>query len=225
MQKYRQKYGQFTVEGRKGVDELIHSDHVIHTILVTAAYLEKYPDTRYDECVDEQVYRQLTGFSTPPGILAVANTRVFTLADIDWNQKLTLALDAIADPGNLGTIIRTADWFGVSQVLLGKGCTDFYNAKTLAATMGSFTRCRAVQADLADVLRGKQTYGCFLKGADIHKVQLKGPSVLVIGSESHGISPETEALIQYPVTIPGKGNAESLNASVAAAIAMDNLMR
>ncbi len=115
MPKYRQKYGQFTVEGRKGVDELIHSRYDIQHILVTKAYITKNEIPPMAEIIDEKEMQKLSSFSTAPGVLAVANTLEFKPTDLNSQAAITLCLDGISDPGNLGTIIRTADWFGIHQ--------------------------------------------------------------------------------------------------------------
>lgn len=225
MLKYRQKYGQFIVEGRKNVHELIHSSYEVDTILATSAFLERNTDLEYHELISDADYRKLSAFETPPGIMAIAKTKNFGLEDLDARAPLTIALDHISDPGNLGTIIRTADWYGINQIVLSEGCTDFYNPKTISATMGSFTRCKFLYTHLPDYLQGKNSYGCFLKGANVHNMAVNAPAVLIIGSESHGISDIVATHTQNHITIPGAGQAESLNASVAAAIAIDNFVR
>jgi len=225
MLKYRQKYGQFIVEGRKNVYELIHSDYEVETILATPTFLDKSEWNIDAQRIGEKEYQKISTFETPPGIIAVAKIKNFKELDINLNANLILALDRIADPGNLGTIIRTADWYGINQVVLAHGSTDFYNPKTIAATMGAFTRCTFIYTNLAEWLYQKNSYGCFLEGADLHALKITTPSVLVIGSESHGISKEVTAAIQSRITIPGAGKGESLNASVAAGIAIDNFVR
>jgi RNA methyltransferase, TrmH family len=223
--KYRQKYGQFIVEGRKNVHELIHSKYQVDNLLATAGFLDKNQGFENAEIISDAEYRKLSNFETPPGILGVARTIQYRSEDIDEEASIIIALDKIADPGNLGTIIRTADWFGVNQIIMAEGCTDFYNPKTINATMGSFARCKFIYTDLPKWLIGKNSYGCFLNGINIHQLELVSPVVLVIGSESHGISQNVESVISNRITIPGAGNAESLNASIAAGIAIDNISR
>lgn len=226
MPKFRQKYGQFIVEGRKNADEIIHSDYDIDLILMTETYQKRYnvPAVLPAEVVSDKTYAKLSQFETPPGILVLARTKRFELKSVSA-AKLIVALDHVSDPGNLGTIIRTADWYGIHDIILSEGCTDFYNIKSLSATMGSFARCRFAVADLPEWLKDRNSYGCFLEGENIRQIQVDLPVVLVIGSESHGISAEVEKAIRHKVTIPGRGNAESLNAAIAAGIAMDNLIR
>lgn len=213
------------MEGRKNVYELIHSNYAIDSLLATSGFLEKNKGFENAEIVSDSDYRKISSFDSAPGILAVAKQLNFSANEIDENSSIILALDRIADPGNLGTIIRTADWFGVNQIILSEGCTEFYNPKTISATMGSFARCKFIYTDLPKWLKGKNAYGCFLNGSDVHQMNPISPLILVIGSESHGISAEVESVIANRITIPGAGNTESLNASIAAAIALDNISR
>lgn len=213
------------MEGRKGVAELIHSTYSIHTIVATAAYADKNQIDAPYEVIAQEEMKRVSAFSTPPGILALAEIKSYAMEDLDMEFPLTLCLDGISDPGNLGTIIRTADWFGVSQVVMSEDCTDFYNPKCLSATMGSFTRCKHVYTDLVEFLKGRNTMGCFLNGTDVAEVKAEVPVFLVVGSESHGIRKPLEQLINQRVTIPGYGEAESLNAGIAAGIVLERLSR
>lgn len=225
MGKYRQKYGHFVVEGLKSVSELIHSDYEIAHLLVTSEFMNHSFGTHKAEVITEKTMEKISQQDKAPGILAVARTRYFTLDDIDFSRPIVVALDGIANPGNMGTIIRTADWYGINQFLLSENCADFYNIKTLMATMGSFVRTKFCKADLAGVLKNRNTVGCFLEGTPAHLYkQGPDPIVLVVGSESHGISSVLEEQIRQKITIKGAGNsAESLNAAVAAGIVLDRL--
>lgn len=224
MGKFRQKYGQFVVEGLKSVTDLIHSDYETTHILVTPSMESSAANFKSIEIVSEKTMEKLTQQDTAPGILAVAKTKSFPKTDIDFSQKITVALDAVSNPGNLGTIIRTADWYGINQFIFSEGCADFYNIKTLMATMGSFVRAKFTKANLSEILVNKNTVGCFLDGKPVHQFVPESPLILVIGSESKGISAEVENIIKHKVTITGAGNtAESLNAAMAAGIVMDRL--
>jgi TrmH family RNA methyltransferase len=225
LQKFRQKYGQFTVEGRKAVEEIIHSTYEVHNILATEAYMQRHTLAHNAELVSETEMARLSNFTTPPGIMAVAEMRNHLLTEPDTKAAITLCLDGISDPGNLGTLVRTADWFGMDQVVLSPDCTDFYNPKALSASMGSFTRCNFWYRDLTTFLADKNTAGCFLNGTDVANFQPDFPVFVVIGSESHGIRPELEKQIRQRITIPGYGKAESLNAGIAAGIVMEHLAR
>lgn len=213
------------MEGRKGVHEVIHSNYAVIAILCTQAYASKNSVPDGAEWIDEKEMQRLSSFSTAPGLLAVVEMKHFDLQNVDSQASVTLCLDGISDPGNLGTLIRTADWFGMNQLVLSPDCTDFYNPKCLSATMGSFSRCKFVYADLPAFLANKTAVGCFLEGLDIDEYLPQPPVCLVIGSESHGIRPEVEMVLSQKLTIPGYGKAESLNAAVAAGIAMEKLSR
>ncbi len=219
--KFRQKYGQFMVEGRKAVHEVFHSPLKVVKILATKWYFDKNPMEFDCDIISDQDNLRLSQFDTPPGILAIVE--IPQNHQWDQNQRLTLALDGISDPGNMGTIIRIADWYGIKQILLSNDCVDVYNHKCIAASMGSFTRIECIYADLTEILPNKMVFGAFLDGQSIYQTQITEPTILVIGSESHGIRPHLESLISKKITIPKIGSAESLNAGVATAIMLDRL--
>jgi TrmH family RNA methyltransferase len=141
-------------------------------------------------------------------------------------NDLILVLDGIRDPGNLGTILRTADWFGYRNVICSPDCVELYNPKVVQATMGSLTRVKVGYQDLISLLNKNKNvpvYGALLEGANLYKSSLQSKGYLMIGNESHGISPTLKPFITHPVSIPSSPaspneKAESLNASVAAAI-------
>jgi TrmH family RNA methyltransferase len=118
-----------------------------------------------------------------------------------------------------------ADWFGLSQIVASPDSVDAFNPKCLAATMGSFLRVEVVYAPLESVAEGRTVYGAYLQGENVHQLTVAPQSMLLIGSESHGIREEAAKLVTHPVTIPGKGKAESLNAGMATAILLDNMLR
>jgi len=140
---------------------------------------------------------------------------------------LILALDGVSDPGNLGTIIRVADWYGIKHIVTSTDSADAYNPKTISATMGSFARVSVTQTDLTSYLPSLNlpVYGAFLEGENIHKTALKQDAVLLMGSESHGIRADCESLVTDKITIPAYGQAESLNVAMATGIILDNFKR
>jgi TrmH family RNA methyltransferase len=223
MPKYRQKYGQFVVEGRKQVLEVFHSDYAIDRIMATEEVAAKLELPFEPEIISRQDYQKISQMETPPGICAVVRTRHFPLADFNFDHGVTLALDGISDPGNLGTIMRTADWFGYRQVLLSNDCTDVYNAKCLAATMGSFTRMKWHYCDLPEVIAGKNVLGCFMDGVPVEEAQIDMPAILLVGSEAHGIRAAAEETVKLRVSVSGDGKTESLNAAMAAGMVMHML--
>jgi RNA methyltransferase, TrmH family len=138
-------------------------------------------------------------------------------------------LDDIRDPGNLGTILRIADWYGISKVVCSEACADFYNPKVISATMGSFTRVQAYYLDLAQWLQKQQSthaiYGASLEGENLHRMKLEPAGIVVMGNEANGIRPEVASQITQLIKIPAFGKAESLNVATATAIIIDNFMR
>ena len=141
--------------------------------------------------------------------------------------ELTLALDDVRDPGNLGTIIRVADWYGITQVVCSPTCADVYNPKVINASMGSFTRVNLWYKQLEALLSQstQPVYGALLQGENIYESPLKPEGILLMGNESKGVSPELASLVDRAVHIPRRGRAESLNVSVATAVILDNFYR
>jgi TrmH family RNA methyltransferase len=142
-------------------------------------------------------------------------------------DEFALVLDDIRDPGNLGTIIRTADWFGIHKIIASEETADFYNPKVIHATMGSFCRVLVYYTALPHYLNDTQlpVYGAFLDGVDVHQLKFPNAGLVVIGNEAQGISKEVERSVSHRITIPKKGGAESLNASIATAIILDTIFR
>jgi len=229
-QKFRKELGLFVVEGRKMVEELLHSDFEAEGLYATEAFLSDYPAFAKAEIVSEVQMQQMSGQDTPPGILAVV--RIPKQGDIKTSSRLVLALDGIANPGNMGTLIRTAEWFGIHDVVCSTDCVELWNPKVVQATMGSLFRVKVWKADLAVFLQkakseGKAVYGALLEGKNLFQMSEKPEGILVIGSESHGIREEVLPCITHPITIPRAGGSvtESLNAAVAGAIIMAEMTR
>lgn len=224
-QKYRKALQCFVVEGRKMVEELLRSDFETEYLFATERFLEEHPltDSRL-ETVTEVQMEQMSGQDTPPGVLAVARMKTPSVDELALGP-LTLALDGIANPGNLGTIIRTAEWFGLHQIVCSEDCVELWNPKVIQATMGSVFRMQVATTPLANFLRqqqqaGKAVYGALLEGENLFQKDRWEEGILVIGSESHGIRKELLPLITQPITIPRAAGSqtESLNASMAAGI-------
>ncbi|HEV2355289.1 MAG TPA: RNA methyltransferase [Puia sp.] len=168
---------------------------------------------------------RLSTLSTPNQVVAVFEKPVFS--EPDFKGGLTLVLDGIQDPGNLGTLVRTADWFGLATVLCSTDCADVFNPKAIQATMASVGRVNVVYADPVAVVSrypGLPLYAAVLDGRDIFTVGKAGKGWIVIGNESKGIRPDLLGLATERVTIPGSGHAESLNAAVAAGIVLAQLV-
>ena len=229
-QKFRKELGLFVVEGRKMVEELLHSDFESIGLYATDAFLKDYPDFTTAEPVSEMQMQQMSGLDTPPGILAVV--RIPQQGEIMTQSRYVLALDGIANPGNMGTLIRTAEWFGIRDVVCSSDCVELWNPKVVQATMGSLFRVKVWNTELVTYLRkaqgeGKAVYGALLEGMNLFQQKEKPEGIIVIGSESHGIRKEVLPCITYPVTIPrvGGSETESLNAAVAGAIIMAEMTR
>lgn len=220
--KFRTLHGLFIAEGKKIVEEAIRSGLKIHSVYTTdPGFADFYPDC---ETVTAKEMESMSELSTPSPYLAVIEQRKTT-----WttpNENPVILLDGISDPGNLGTIIRTAEWFGIRSVICSENCVELYNPKVVQSTMGSIFRVSVMVTSLNKAIPEMKTAGYHVCGADLSGTSLftfrkdQKKYALVIGSESHGISSEVKTLLDESVTIPGKGKAESLNASVAAGIMM-----
>ena len=236
--KHREAAGLFVVEGEKVVGELLAANYPLLEIYATAAWIERErgrprpraaagsTQLQISEITDDELAR-LSHYPTPSSVLAVGQITRATLSTGALNRGLTLALDGIQDPGNVGTLLRLADWFALDRVLLSPDCADLFAQKVINASMGSFARVTVHTAPLAESLAGLTVpvLGCDLQGEDVHALKPLRDAVIVIGSEGRGISEALRPLVTYYVTIPRFGGAESLNAAVAAAIVCDNLRR
>ena len=221
--KFRQKYGLFVVEGLKSVNELAASDWPLETILCTPAFLERYGDKIEFEfdLISSEEFALTSHLANPQEILAIAQITERNTPVSDWQ----IALDGINDPGNLGTIIRIADWYGINTIYCSSNTVDFYNSKVIQSTMGSFLRVNVIHGDLTELLADKEVYATLLDGENIRTLAKPAGGVLLIGNEANGIEKDTlETLKHTPITIPGNGNTESLNAAMATAICCERLI-
>jgi RNA methyltransferase, TrmH family len=220
--KHREELGLYAVEGEKVVAELLAAGHPFERIYATAAWTgEKTHE------IGEPEMARASHFPTPSPVLAVGRIRREALSSGELDRGLTLALDGVQDPGNVGTMLRIADWFGLDRVVLSPGCADLHSQKVIQASAGSFARVRAIVAALDSAFAGIRApvIGCALEGRDVHGLPALADAVIVIGSEGRGLSEEVRRRLAYSVTIPRRGRAESLNAAAAAAIVCDNLRR
>jgi TrmH family RNA methyltransferase len=228
LKKYRKQEQCFVVQGAKSVQELITSDFEVVMVLGTPDFLSVHRPPGKAEVI-EVTEKDLTGlseFQSNDTALAVARLKPNDPVDVHAGE-FALALDDIRDPGNLGTIIRTADWFGITKIIASIETADVYNPKVISATMGSFTRVEIYYTDLEsyfDKVKLK-VYGAYLNGSDVHRVNFGMEGLVLIGNESHGISPSLEKYVTDKITIPRYGQAESLNAGIATAVICDNIRR
>jgi len=237
--KHRESLGFFVVEGEKVVGELLAAHFPFTEIFATAEWVSSVgkvnsPRPKTIEVSSTEMAR-ISHFPTPSHVLAVGRISRASLDPLTLNHGLTLALDGIQDPGNVGTLLRIADWFAFDRVVLSPDCADLFSQKVINASMGSFARVQTFTAPLTEALRGTTApvLGCDLQGKDVHALKPLHDAIVVLGSEGRGISEGVKQLVTYYVTIPcygatsGRlgGGAESLNAAVAAAVVCDNLRR
>ncbi|MFA5651937.1 MAG: RNA methyltransferase [Candidatus Paceibacterota bacterium] len=229
--KNRVELGLFLVEGEKSVSELLDSDFEIDLLLTTTEFFDKYGEkirekSKSYEIVNQFDLEKVGTFATNDSAIAVVKQKINKQTEIKKNEIL-IALDEIKDPGNLGTIIRIADWYGIKNIIASKNTVDFYNPKVITATKGSFTRVSMFYTDLNDFLSKTKLpiLGAFLNGENIHETKFPASGILVMGNESNGVSKEIEKLITKKITIPAYGKAESLNVAIATAIILDNWLR
>ena len=210
--------------------ETLRSDWTVMEVFLTEWMLPAIEDVPIHcpvTMVSSREMERTSMLTTPPEILALVEQKTFAANDLRIDLPL-LVLDDIRDPGNLGTIIRTADWFGFEQILCSPTCVELTNPKVIQATMGSFLRMKVVYEELTSILKKRQSqstiYGTFMEGVPVQQIAFKGNDTLIIGNEANGISEALMPLIQQKISIPsyavGRDKAESLNASIAAAIVM-----
>jgi len=229
--KYRQNTGLFLVEGEKSVAETLNSDFEIKTLLATKPFYTKYQkiiNTKKIICeiVEQGEIENVSTLESNDSALAIVKQK--TKEDLKLtNDEIAIALDNIRDPGNFGTIIRIADWYGIKKVIASIGTVDLYNPKVISATKGSFTRVEVYYADLEKLLATTKIpiLGAFMEGENIHKFDFPKNGILVMGNESNGISPEIKKWVTKKITIPAYSQTESLNVAISTAILLDNWKR
>ncbi len=223
--KYRNQHGLFVVEGVKLVRELLNSDFKVYRIFATDVSVFDGQDEAV-ESITEAELRKMSGLTTPNTVLGVFEMAKAGKNDVeDW----ILAVDDVRDPGNLGTIIRLCDWFGIEHLVCSENTVDCYNPKTLQATMGSIARVQIGYTDLEDFLRKTDlpVFGAFMEGQTVYNTKMPEKGILVMGNEANGISSKVQALISVKISIPhfGKKTAESLNVATATAILLSEIRR
>lgn len=255
--KHRKETGHFLVEGDKAVLETLSAHgtpvwgdkaygtwevvHVYATAEFVAVHGEKCKAKKVQlAVVDRGELAKAGSMEVNGGAIAVVRIPELRYEKGEMSSTLTshishldsvvLALDGIKDPGNLGTILRTADWFGVDTVICSTDTVDTYNPKAIAATMGSFLRVRTIQCELEDILtsaksNGVAVYATAMKGIQLGDVTFKKPCIIVMGSESHGVKPKLMGMATETITIPRIGKAESLNVGVATGITLSAIQK
>lgn len=230
--KHREDLGLFVVEGEKVVGELLAAKFPLVELYATPDWAGGPAGPARMTSVTREEMARMSHFPTPSSVLAIGRIARRPLEPRDLARGLTLALDGVQDAGNVGTLLRVADWYAFDRVVLSPDCADLFHQKVINASMGSFARMPAHVAPLAPALAGLAStdravpvLGCDLEGDDVHGLLPLRDAVVVIGSEGRGLSPAVAAQITRRVTIPRYGHAESLNAAVAAAIVCDQLRR
>lgn len=232
--KGRKERGIFAVEGNKLVEELIKSQFRINNVFATEQWVEKNSVLAKQiadyEIVTPKQMEQVSNFVTPPGIFATAMMPKYKIEPKDTETQMILMLDGINDPGNLGTIIRTADWFGIKKIVISEDTCDPWQPKVIQSTMGSIFRMQIIETDIVKFLKEVKTpvFGALMQGKNVYHTQIKdNQGVIIIGSESHGIRENIMPFVSCPINIPrAEGSqTESLNASVAAGIIISEVFR
>lgn len=222
--KYRQKYNLFLVEGNKIIKELPNSDYKIENLYSTDPENITFKTVNIEKILPTDL-KKISFLQHPKDSVAVCKIPESTILN---DVKIQLILDGIQDPGNLGTIIRLADWFGIEQIICSNDTVDVYNPKVIQATMGSFLRVNVFYTDLEEYLKEYQypIFGTDMNGENIYETEFPEKFSLVFGNEGNGLRPSTEDLISTMITIPRFGRSqstESLNVSMSAGIILGEI--
>ncbi len=228
--RHRDSSSLFIAEGPKIVAELLRSvPQYVKEIYAVKEWLKDNNDHLQKKAfieISEEELEKISQLKTPHQVIAVV--KQFDAGNpIEVKGKISLVLDTIQDPGNFGTIIRIADWFGIGQIICSPDCADVYNPKVVQASMGSMARIRIFYTELVSWLRQQNNiriYATLLEGKDITKMSPLKEGLIILGNESKGIREEVVDLANERITIPGKGVTESLNAAVAAGIVLSRLV-
>jgi TrmH family RNA methyltransferase len=224
--KHRDELKLFVAEGPKLVDELLSSDFVLEHIYATTDWIKLRPSVSVPLTeVSEQELTRISNLTSANEVVAIARHK-YHGAEPVLKKTITIVLDGIQDPGNMGTIVRIADWFGVKQIIASEDSVEVYNPKVIQATMGSICRVDVWYKDLAAWMSAVDVpvYGAMLNGENVYCLKNITEGLLVIGNEAKGIREDIRSRITHPVTIPGSGGAESLNAAVAAGIIIGSMV-
>ena len=228
--KFREKEGLFIAEGPKLVNELLEADAIaVKEVYALKEWVDNNPVLSANIIIteiSEQELEKISQLATPNNVLAIVQQYEVS-GEITTKDSIILALDNIQDPGNLGTIIRIADWFGIKQIVCSLDSADMYNPKVVQSTMGSIARVNVFYTDLKEWLGAQKNipiYAASLNGENITIIKKINEGIIIIGNESKGISDEIMKLAKVRITIPAKGKAESLNAAVATGIILSHIL-
>jgi TrmH family RNA methyltransferase len=223
--KYRYKHGLFAVEGIKVIKEFLKSSYTLHSLYsVSDIFTIKHKNV---QIISPDDLKSISFLTTPQAALAVFEIKINKPLKV---KNLTLALDGVRDPGNLGTIIRLCDWFGVTKLICSKDCVDCYNPKCVQASMGSLTRVKVYYEDLTDILKASKipVIGADMHGDSVYTTELPKDAILVLGSESHGLSGTIKSCLTTSISVSQFGKnqqTESLNVAMAGAVLLSEFKR
>ena len=229
--KDRREHGLFLVEGYKSIVEFIKSPYQIDAIYHTASFDPKVLklSQKINLCeISVTELEKISSLKTPQDV--IAQIRIPHWHDLNGTElkgKFSLVLDGVQDPGNMGTIIRIADWFGITHIICSEDTVDVYNPKVVQASMGSLARVKVYYADLAGLINSLRmpVFGALLNGTNIYTTDFGNEGLILMGNEGNGIRPEIQKLVTQAVTIPRVGKAESLNVGIATALFCSEISR
>ena len=220
--KYRQQNALFVVEGIKGIREFLDSSYVLHSLYALEGVFEDQDTTE----VSPAELKKISFLKTPQKALALFE---IPKQRLEIKSGFQLVLDEVRDPGNLGTLIRLCDWYGIEHLICSEQTVDCFNPKVVQATMGSLTRVNLVYTDLEAYLSKQRlpVYGAFMDGENVYRSQLPEEAILVLGNEANGVSAAVSEKIQQKISIPqfGSSTTESLNVAIAGAILVSEFKR
>jgi TrmH family RNA methyltransferase len=229
--KFRIEHGLFLVEGNKSVTEFANSSYQIeaiyHTTAIDPKLLKLSGKINFSE-ISLNDLEKISSLKSPQEVIALVKIPALPILNATaLKGKFAIALDGIQDPGNMGTIIRTADWFGIQHIICSADTVDVYNPKVVQATMGSLAHVNIYYVELAEFLGSinMPLFGALLDGSNIYKTDFGTQGLIIMGNEGNGLRPEIIKLVQKAVTIPRSGNAESLNLGIATAIFCSEIKR
>lgn len=235
--KFREKYNLFKIEGQKLVGELLRSGLKTDSVIATETWVDANRETVKGlniTTVTEREMSTISNFQSLPEVIALAEIPLYTCDEQEINNTLSVVLNGIQDPGNMGTILRVADWFGIQNVFCDADCAGIYNPKCVQASMGAIFRVKVFYADLNTLIEKHcsetfHAYGTFLDGENIYKKELDTKGFIIMGNEGKGICEEIEKQIDTRLTIPSfaasPDSTESLNVGVATGIILSEFKR
>lgn len=235
--KYRDRWSMFVAEGPRLVNDLMRAGMIPHLLFTTDLEAVDQHELVEDlQLIADEELKKLSLLKTPQKMVAVFEKPQWPETDKGWSQGITLCLDGVQDPGNLGTIMRLADWFGLSQLVCSPDSADVFNPKVVQASMGAIARVEVIYTSLADYCRAAKekhhmpVYGTFMEGENLYRAELPSQALIIMGNEGTGIRPETESEITHRLSIPAFreqacSGMESLNVGVASAIICSEFYR